>query len=292
MEKEDYGRLSFIFYNNWRDQLELMEDAQVRQFVYNLISWHKDEEIVLNTKLEQAVWHGVLPGLEANKKKWLAKAKASRKNGQLGGRPPKEKPKEPTGFSENPENLLNDNSKEVSDNSKMLNDNGKKKIEKREELIENSKQTTGKSKLSMEEIEELVGDSEKLKEYLDKRVGGILLLNNSIQEQYNPENIGEDIVDDIQISSFSFNIHESWNSNNKFSKKIEELQNIGHKIHSIFFNTLTGKVLELMNKKEFDKIPQFKLTSNNLKLFQLLSNIQFFLYDVKKIEEKMNSSSF
>lgn len=290
MEKVEYGKLSFIFYNDWQDQLELMEDAQVRQFVYNLISWHKEEEIVLNTKLEQAIWNGVLPALKINKRKWLAKAETSRRNGQLGGRPPK--PKKPTGFSENPENLIIDNSKEIIDNRKEINDNGKKKIDKGEKTIDNSKQKIVNGELTKEKIEEFIGDSNKLKEYLDKRVGGILLLNNSIQEQYNPDNIGEDIVDDNQISSFSSNINECWNSNNKLSKKIEEMNNIGYNIFTILLNQITLQNIESLKKHQYDKIPQYFLTRNNLKLFQLYFNIELFVEDSTKIAKKMNRSSF
>ena len=303
MARNDIERISFMFYHNWKKQMEILSDAQVRQLVYNLIYYHEgeDEKIKLETDLEKAVWLGILPGIEINHKKYQNRVEANRKNGKRGGRPKDEskEPKEPSGFSENPENLIIDNRKEIIENREKINDNSKKEIVKSEKVIDigektidNSKQKIRNGELTKEEIEEFIGDSNKLKEYLDKRVGSLRLVNNSVQEKFNPENIGEDIVDDNQISSFSSNIDECWNSNTKLSNKIEEMNNIGYRINSIFFNTLTGKILELMNKNEYDKIPQFNLTKNNLKLFQLFSNIQFFLKDVKKIEEKMAHSSF
>lgn len=126
-----------MFYLNWKSQLDVLSDKELRRFINNLISWHQDEEIELKTKTDLLVWNGVLPGLETNIKKYEESAERSRNNGKKSsGRPPKEK--------ETQRDILEptkpDNSKLLIDNTKQITDNGKIIIENREEEILNRKE--------------------------------------------------------------------------------------------------------------------------------------------------------
>ncbi len=83
-------RLSFVFYLNWKTQIDEMTNEELRRFINNLISWYQGGEVSLPTREDKFIWNGVLPGLESNEKKYIARSGASRKNGKLGGRPKKE----------------------------------------------------------------------------------------------------------------------------------------------------------------------------------------------------------
>jgi len=95
-------RKSFMFYLSWKDQVDEMDDKELRTFITNLIKWHKDESVELPTKIDKLIWSGILPSLEVNDKKWKQRAKSSINNGKLGGRPPKQQ--NPVGLSDNLEN--------------------------------------------------------------------------------------------------------------------------------------------------------------------------------------------
>jgi hypothetical protein len=127
-----------MFYLNWKSQLDVLSDKELRRFINNLISWHQNEEIELKTKADLLVWNGVLPGLETNIKKYEESAERSRNNGKKSsGRPPKGKETqrdilEPT----KPDNskLLIDNTKGITDNGEMINENREEEILNRKEV--------------------------------------------------------------------------------------------------------------------------------------------------------------
>ena len=135
------GKLSFMFYLNWKDQIDELDDQELRRFINNLISYHNGEEVILETKIDKLVWQGILPGLQANEAKYSRRGEANRENGKLGGAPKgnqnaskdkttqinPEQPKQP------------DKREQISDNSKMETDNTKKINENREEIIDNTK---------------------------------------------------------------------------------------------------------------------------------------------------------
>jgi hypothetical protein len=137
-----------MFYINWKSQLDVLSDKELRRFVNKLISWHQDGKIELKTKTDLLVWNGVLPGLEVNNEKWNTRAETSRENGKKSnGRPPKpeltqqviEKPTKPV------------NSKKLNVESKTVKGNGKEKIDKSEMLNDNvNKQDISSIKLSSE----------------------------------------------------------------------------------------------------------------------------------------------
>ena len=126
---------SFLFYLNWKDQIDDLDDQELRRLINNLIKYHLGEEIELPTKIDRIVWKGILPGLEANQDKWDRKVQANRENGKLGGAPKgngnarkekinPEQPKQPDNREqENDKSEMEiDNSKETNDKSEMEND--------------------------------------------------------------------------------------------------------------------------------------------------------------------------
>lgn len=132
---------SFLFYHSWKNQIDILDDSELRKFINNLISYHDDGEVVLESKEDKLLWNGVLPALEVNKLKYDKTIERNRENGKKGGRPRKEstdqlienhgetegiiqKPKKPNGFIEKPKKP--DNSKEINDNSKLEIGNSKK----------------------------------------------------------------------------------------------------------------------------------------------------------------------
>lgn len=112
----------------------MMDDEQLRRFIYNLCNYAQEIEVELPTKFEKAIWLGILPSLKINDRKYEERAEKSRENGKLGGAPIGNQ--NARKFEIIPNNLNQpkqpDKSKEINDNSKMLN-------EKCEKINENSK---------------------------------------------------------------------------------------------------------------------------------------------------------
>ena len=134
-------RKSFMFYLNWKTQLDILSDKELRRFINNLISWHQDENVELKTKSDLLVWNGVLPALEVNDDKWNSRANKSRENGKLGGRPPKEITQETKQVISEPKKPVN--SKLLIDNSEMEIEKGKEVNVESELTIVNGQMSTG-----------------------------------------------------------------------------------------------------------------------------------------------------
>lgn len=134
-------RKSFMFYLNWKTQLDILSDKELRRFINNLISWHQDENVELKTKTDSLVWNGVLPALEVNDDKWNSRADKSRENGKLGGRPPKEITQETKQVISEPKKPVN--SKLLIDNSEMEIEKGKEVNVESELKIVNGQMSTG-----------------------------------------------------------------------------------------------------------------------------------------------------
>lgn len=134
-------RKSFMFYLNWKTQLDILSDKELRRFIDNLISWHQDENVELKTKTDSLVWNGVLPALEVNDDKWNSRADKSRENGKLGGRPPKEITQETKQVISEPKKPVN--SKLLIDNSEMEIEKGKEVNVESELTIVNGQRLTG-----------------------------------------------------------------------------------------------------------------------------------------------------
>ncbi len=127
-------RKSFMFYLNWKSQLDILTDKELRRFINNLISWHQDESVELKTKTDLLVWNGVIPALKVNDDKWNSRADKSRENGKLGGRPKKEITQETQQVISKPKEPVN---------SKWLIDNGEMEIEKGKKISVESKLVNG-----------------------------------------------------------------------------------------------------------------------------------------------------
>jgi hypothetical protein len=138
--KEEQKQLSFLFYTSWKEQIEEMNDDELRRFINNLINYHTGDEVELITRIDKFIWNGVLPALIKNQSNWNRKRTAAIENGKKGGRPSKptetqDNLKNPMGYLETQHNL-NNPQKPVK--SKVLNVNSQMSIEKSEVSRSNS----------------------------------------------------------------------------------------------------------------------------------------------------------
>ena len=155
---------SFLFYLSWKDQIDDLDDQELRRLINNLIKYHSGEEVDLQTKTDRLVWNGILPALESNQDKYEKRVQANRENGKLGGAPKgnqnasKEKTTQTTQF--NPEQpkqpdkreMTNENREQINDKSKMETENRKEVNENREQTNDNNKKESenGKTKIQVE----------------------------------------------------------------------------------------------------------------------------------------------
>jgi len=148
---------SFLFYLNWKEQIEDLNDQELRRLITNLIKYHKGEEVELLTKIDRLAWHGILPGLEVNRDKYDKKIEANRENGKLGGAPKgnQNASKEKT-TQNNPEQPKQpDKREQIKDNSKMGIDNREQENEKNKMKSDNGEVVTEKNKMGMENNKEI-----------------------------------------------------------------------------------------------------------------------------------------
>jgi len=153
--KEEQKQLSFLFYTSWKDQIEEMNDDELRRFINNLINYHTGDEVELITRIDKFIWNGVLPALIKNQSNWNRKRTAAIENGKKGGRPKNN----PVGFLEtqlvsNYPNLSQPKlnipqkpvkSKVLNVNSQMSNVNSQMSIEKSEVSNVNSQMSRSNS---------------------------------------------------------------------------------------------------------------------------------------------------
>ena len=157
---ESIDKKSFMFYLNWIDQINELDDVELRRLINNLVKYHRKEAVELVTKADRLVWQGILPGLQTNEARYERKVAANRANGQLGGAPPgngnARKDKTTQSTQNNPNNLIIDKREEINGNS--------------EKVIDNIEEITEKSQLEIENWEEsnenrdLVNDDVKLED--------------------------------------------------------------------------------------------------------------------------------
>jgi ribosome assembly protein YihI (activator of Der GTPase) len=126
---------SFLFYTSWKEQIDQLDDQELRRFINNLINFHTEGEIELPSRIESILWNGVLPALKKNKSSWENRSKSASENGKMGGAPKgnqnakkENNPKQPKTTENNPKQgvkskVLSVNSKVLSVNSKMSNVN-------------------------------------------------------------------------------------------------------------------------------------------------------------------------
>ncbi|SED60477.1 hypothetical protein SAMN04487765_0479 [Tenacibaculum sp. MAR_2010_89] len=179
------NKKSFLFYQSWKTQIDILDDSELRKFINNLLSYHDGGEVVLESKYDKLLWNGVLPGLEVNNLKYQKTIERNRENGKKGGRPKKEaaETEKPNGFIENL--YKTDGFKEKPkkpDNSKVEIDNSKREID-------NSIKTTGNRELNTENCKDVIVETEVVNEYQQKvfdnwRYSKTKKLKDIIQKKY------------------------------------------------------------------------------------------------------------
>ena len=179
------NKKSFLFYQSWKTQIDILDDSELRKFINNLLSYHDGGEVVLESKYDKLLWNGVLPGLEVNNLKYQKTIERNRENGKKGGRPKKvaAESEKPNGFIENL--YKTDGFKEKPkkpDNSKVEIDNSKGEID-------NSIKTTGNRELNTEDCKDVIVETEEVNEYQQQvfdnwKNSSIKKLKDIIQKKY------------------------------------------------------------------------------------------------------------
>jgi hypothetical protein len=145
--KEEQKQLSFLFYTSWKEQIEEMNDDELRRFVNNLINYHTGDEVELITRIDKIIWNGVLPALIKNQSNWNRKRTAAIENGKKGGRP--SKPTETQDNLKNPMGYLEtQHNPQKPVKSKVLNVNSQMSIEKSQMSNVNSQLSSVNSQVS------------------------------------------------------------------------------------------------------------------------------------------------
>jgi hypothetical protein len=141
-------RKSFMVYMTWEEQVDLMEDAELRRFIKNLFRFHKGEDVELPSRTEKLTWLGIQPALITNWDKYEQKVAAGKENGKKGGAPlGNQNASKSKTTQNNPNNPIKDKREQITGKSKKLK-------EKREKTNDNGKLENGNQKLEKEEIEQ------------------------------------------------------------------------------------------------------------------------------------------
>ena len=221
------NKKSFLFYQSWKTQIDILDDYELRKFINNLISYHYNGEVVLESKEDKLLWNGVLPALEVNNLKYQQTIERNRENGKKGGRPKKvaAESEKPNGFIENPNETDGFIEKpKKPDNSKKIIDNSKKEIENSEKTRDNREMDTVNSKNK-------IVDREVITEYQQKvfdqwKNSSIEKLKDDIQKRYprHPELLSITTQEEIVENRKKVPVH-IWN---KVEKEIMELVEINN----------------------------------------------------------------
>ena len=179
-----------MFYLNWEEQVDLMDDVELRRFIKNMFRFHRGEEVELPTRIEKLTWLGIVKALEVNQDKYEKKCAANNINAKLGGAPPGN---QNASKSKTTQNNLNN---PINEKREQTIDKSKKVKEKREKLNENWEQKEDESKKVLEVI-----NTRNTGAYSGKYPGTNLLeqeideINHNINKEYfdaRPE--GKDVV--------------------------------------------------------------------------------------------------
>jgi hypothetical protein len=127
-------RKSFMVYMTWEEQIDLMDDVELRRFFKNLFRFHKGEEVEMPTKTEKLTWLGILPALKTNWDKYEQKVAANSENGKKGGAPKGNKNASKSKTTQNnPNNPIKGKREKKSDNSKKKKENCEKETDDNEQ---------------------------------------------------------------------------------------------------------------------------------------------------------------
>jgi hypothetical protein len=166
-------KISFLFYLNWEEQVDIMDNDELRRFIKNLCRNTRGEEVDLPTKAERLCWLGIAPALEINKVKYEKRIESNRENGKSGGAPKgNQNAKKMETTQNNPNNPIRDKRKEETEN---------REEENREEETGNREEETDKRK---EETEKRKEENDKRKQDIGYREGET---DKSIEEIGNRE---------------------------------------------------------------------------------------------------------
>jgi hypothetical protein len=142
---------------SWEDQINELNDKELRRFISNLIKYHKSEEIELITKADRMAWNGIIHGLRANEAKYENRVAANRENGKRGGAPVgnqnASKGKSTQSTQNNPNNLIIGNSKEIIVNSEKIIGKREKETVNTKLAIENGKESNESRELENDNVE-------------------------------------------------------------------------------------------------------------------------------------------
>ncbi len=270
-----------MFYFSWKEQIELLNDAELRRFINNLINYHTGDDIQLETIPDKLVWNSVKIALEENHRKYVEKVRKNQENGKLGGRPKKDKePMNPDGYkknhmvlNDNPENPIRDNSKEISDKRKEEIVKSEEEKDNSEKIIENRKEDKDKSKVGNKINRETIFKNNRL------NLDIILDIDESLFKRYNPTEFGRDIITHDELDIFIQNIFELKNKSNHFV--FNELNTIYKQVHRKIAYTINYDVINMILNDVYQDIPNEYVTENNINLFQLLENLDSFINTIK-----------
>jgi len=96
------GKKSVLLYCDLIYTIEKMNNENAGQFFKHYLRYINDFNPKTDNQLVDITFESVKQNLKRDLKKWENRAEASRNNGKLGGRPPKEEePKEPTRLNDN-----------------------------------------------------------------------------------------------------------------------------------------------------------------------------------------------
>lgn len=112
-------RKTFVFYKEWRDAIKDLPN-DVRLELYDSIMEYAFSGKIEGLKpMASIAFNFIKPAIDRDTAKYISKSEANRINGHKGGRPKRENPNNPnypSGFTENPENLVHDNDYDNEDN--------------------------------------------------------------------------------------------------------------------------------------------------------------------------------
>jgi len=156
---------SFLFYLNWEEQVDIMDDDELRRFIKNLCRDARGEEVDLPTKSERLCWLGIAPALAINKVKYEKRVESNRENGKSGGAPKgNQNAKKMETTQNNPNNPIRDKRKEEKENREEEKENRREREEetdKSKEETETRKEENDKSKEKTVNSEEENGKSKE-----------------------------------------------------------------------------------------------------------------------------------
>jgi len=96
------GKKSVLLYCDLIHTIDKMDDENAGQFFKHYLRYINDLDPKTDNQLVDITFESVKQNLKRDLKKWENRSEASRNNGKLGGRPPKEEePKEPTRLNDN-----------------------------------------------------------------------------------------------------------------------------------------------------------------------------------------------